>query len=128
MCEVTKLPKHLSKEAESLIIKYHRFDKEEEKIKKKYGTYTNKAKSKLNKINEQRMEVLDEIAELRKKLQKSDTKEKMKELSEKIKAAESGKIEMSPEDLEQLKLDYHELELLYEDEQNALKMIKKYKR
>jgi len=122
------LPKHLSREAESLIIKYHRFDKEEEEIKKKYGTYTKKAKSKLDKVNEKRLKVLDEIAELRDRITHSGTKEKMKELKEKIKAAESGKIEMSPEELEQLKLDYHELKLLLEDEENALKLIKKYKR
>ncbi len=122
------MPKHLSREAESLIIKYHRFDKEEEEIKKKYGTYTKKAKSKLDKVNEKRLKVLDEIAELRDRITHSGTKEKMKELKEKIKAAESGKIEMSPEELEQLKLDYHELKLLLEDEENALKLIKKYKR
>ncbi len=122
------MPKHLSREAEALIIKYHKFDKEEEEIKKKYGTYTKKAKSKLDKVNEKRMKVLDEIAELRDKITHSGTKEKMKELKEKIKAAESGKIEMSDEELESLKLEYHELKLLLEDEENALKLIKKYKR
>ncbi len=122
------MPKHLSREAEALIIKYHKFDKEEEEIKRKYGTYTKKAKSKLDKVNEKRMKVLDEIAELRDKITHSGTKEKMKEIKEKIKAAESGKIEMSDEELESLKIEYHDLKLLLEDEENALKLIKKYKR